>query len=242
MKMHRMMLRVGLAAVALGMASGAQATNIDTSLGALGSGENLSAFSFPETATYGQTFTVGAGDTLLTNFSMYLSVGQLNINFRSYIATWDGNNAVSLLYTSPIATAIGTGIVPQSLTYSEFGFSPGIAVTPGQKYVAFFSVTGLPQNTTGRAMPIGKNLLIGGESVFDNNSPYNFEQLFTSAWDIGSNNGYSMVYDTAFKASFTGSGSGAVPEPTTWALMIAGFGLTGAVLRRGQRQAHARLI
>jgi hypothetical protein len=30
----------------------------------------------------------------------------------------------------------------------------------------------------------------------------------------------------------SGSGSGAVPEPATWALMIAGFGLMGAALRR----------
>ncbi|PZQ62644.1 MAG: hypothetical protein DI570_09965 [Phenylobacterium zucineum] len=31
----------------------------------------------------------------------------------------------------------------------------------------------------------------------------------------------------------------AVPEPTTWALMIAGFGLAGATLRRHRRQALA---
>ena len=31
---------------------------------------------------------------------------------------------------------------------------------------------------------------------------------------------------------FSGSGGGAVPEPTTWALMLGGFGLAGAALRR----------
>lgn len=37
--------------------------------------------------------------------------------------------------------------------------------------------------------------------------------------------------DACFNA-FYGNGGGAVPEPGTWALMIAGFGLAGATLRR----------
>jgi hypothetical protein len=34
--------------------------------------------------------------------------------------------------------------------------------------------------------------------------------------------------------SITGSGfdTGAVPEPASWAMLIAGFGLTGAAMRR----------
>ena len=35
-------------------------------------------------------------------------------------------------------------------------------------------------------------------------------------------------------------GGGAVPEPANWALMIAGFGLTGAAMRR--RRARVRLV
>ena len=33
--------------------------------------------------------------------------------------------------------------------------------------------------------------------------------------------------------------NGGVPEPASWALMIAGFGLTGAMLRRRRRAACA---
>lgn len=36
-----------------------------------------------------------------------------------------------------------------------------------------------------------------------------------------------------------GSGVGGVPEPATWALMIGGFGMAGAMLRRRQRLALA---
>lgn len=38
---------------------------------------------------------------------------------------------------------------------------------------------------------------------------------------------------------FSGSGGGAVPEPSAWALMIGGFGLTGAALRRRRRVVAA---
>ena len=38
-----------------------------------------------------------------------------------------------------------------------------------------------------------------------------------------------------------GSGGGAVPEPTTWALMLSGFGFLGAMLRRQRRQGMASL-
>lgn len=38
----------------------------------------------------------------------------------------------------------------------------------------------------------------------------------------------------------TGIASVAVPEPSTWTLLIAGFGLVGVWLRRGSRVNHLR--
>lgn len=38
--------------------------------------------------------------------------------------------------------------------------------------------------------------------------------------------------DTCFNRFYGGGGGGAVPEPATWAMMIAGFGLAGATFRR----------
>jgi hypothetical protein len=39
-----------------------------------------------------------------------------------------------------------------------------------------------------------------------------------------------------FKVTTLDAPIGAVPEPSTWALMILGFGLVGGVIRRQQRQ------
>ncbi len=40
---------------------------------------------------------------------------------------------------------------------------------------------------------------------------------------------YIQIYDTALGQNEIGGG---VPEPTSWAMMIAGFGLVGAAMRR----------
>ena len=37
---------------------------------------------------------------------------------------------------------------------------------------------------------------------------------------------------TAFLAHFDGPGIAGVPEPASWAMLIAGFGLTGSAMRR----------
>ena len=52
---------------------------------------------------------------------------------------------------------------------------------------------------------------------------------------------YAMVNDTFHRnngGAFTANVS-AVPEPASWAMLIAGFGLTGAALRRRRMAAVA---
>ena len=49
---------------------------------------------------------------------------------------------------------------------------------------------------------------------------------------------YIRVYDTALTAAeVAGLGNGTVPEPASWIMLIAGFGLIGAAMRR-RAQAH----
>lgn len=55
---------------------------------------------------------------------------------------------------------------------------------------------------------------------------------------LSSNDLLGVAYDD-FSFTVDGGGPGGVPEPASWALMIAGFGLMGAALRRsGHRQAR----
>lgn len=43
--------------------------------------------------------------------------------------------------------------------------------------------------------------------------------------------------DRSFKANVSGTFAGAIPEPATWALMIAGFGMVGFAARRRRSRA-----
>lgn len=53
------------------------------------------------------------------------------------------------------------------------------------------------------------------------------------AFSSRNQSGYALLDEVSV------TGAAAVPEPTTWALMIGGFGLAGAALRRRQRLATA---
>lgn len=60
----------------------------------------------------------------------------------------------------------------------------------------------------------------------DTNNPY-------AGGNVLANSGYESFdgYDYAFR-TFASDGVGGVPEPTTWALTIAGFAMIGAAARR----------
>ena len=57
------------------------------------------------------------------------------------------------------------------------------------------------------------------------------------AWDGESIPGEDGIFTGLSEVQFQGSTAGAVPEPATWAMLLAGFGLVGAVRRR-QRLAQ----
>lgn len=96
-------------------------------------------------------------------------------------------------------------------TLQKFTFLPGLTLTAGQQYVAFLSVSNLPaQPLSAFTMPMNTDNPIAGDFVFLNNG------LDPGAWT------QRWVFDPSdvwFQVSFTA----AVPELSSWALLLLGF-------------------
>jgi hypothetical protein len=210
--------RMAAAALAAGllMAGPAFALDIDNTPGGISNYSGVE-FGLPGGSTsFGQTFV--AGGSTMNNFSLFLgnrSEGNGSLDLRGYVGTWTGDKLGSLLYTSGTRSVNNDNLV-------EFVFDTGgITVTQGVTYVAFISISELSRQPKSKYyMPIA-NTNIAGNFVY-NRSALDFGNLYTQAWIPTTD-----TSDAYFKAGF-----GAVPEPTSWALMICGFGLAGAALRR----------
>lgn len=73
-------------------------------------------------------------------------------------------------------------------------------------------------------------------SVFPNFGPTNLNTgTFAGATTFGTNRTSAFAFDVLNVANATGPGSGAVPEPATWAMLMLGFGAMGFSLRRKQK-------
>lgn len=187
----------------------------------------INAFGEPNTATYGQTFELEAGDdNVLNSIGWYMKdsyVGPSNsIDFGLYIYEWDGTKITGdAVFESEMLT-----VVPSGNTQHVVVETGNLVLETETQYVWFGSTSDYFDNTYGFASweVVSGDEYGNGQMVYINNGD-DFGLLSSQNWN-------PVDWDLSMEMEF----SAQVPEPATVSLMMAGFlGLTGMALRRKSR-------
>lgn len=180
--------------------------------------QSIYAFGANATPTYGQTFTAPGGE--LTSWTFF-DGDSTDHGAQLEIATWDGSTAGSPLYSSLTQSVAASGD-----WYSHTFSGINLSLTAGTSYIAFLTVTGVSDPVSYIGFAGSSSSPLGGE--FRYNYSYGDPAGNGSGW-------YDYVVPAMqYRATF---GSGAVPEPASWALMLGGFGLVGSAMRSSRRKA-----
>ena len=156
----------------------------------------------------------------------------LLLDYRVYDANLGLPEASQPLFSTTIAVAGPTPIVPFSAQNSDprtIGIGPtglSLALGPGQYWLALLSPTSESVRTAVGRTPNADSpdfILKAPDGSLDG----------PQRWFLGLNSvGSFGVRILAEPGGGGGGGPGAIPEPASWAMLIAGFGLTGAMARR----------
>lgn len=213
--MPNRLLKIALVASAMIAAAPVLAS---TTIANVDSGQDIGNFGRPDTQTYGQVFRAPVTG-VLSSFTFWLNgtiqgvsggVGTWNDTDLSYNT---GNGSPTNLFLGSPFTASGATTV-----------TPGISVTAGQLYVAYLTVFGNAGPTGTATFDLGTPNPDLGYFVFNNTD----NPVGDPSWNYFANFG-----NARFSATF--DAQAAVPEPSTWALMILGFGAMGFAMRRRQK-------
>lgn len=183
-----------------------------------------------QTVFIGQSFTAPASGSL-TNLQFTLLSGSTLTSVQAFLFALDGSLATTF---TPGAELWRSAAVAG--TSGLLNFSPtGVELTAGQNYVAFlgtYYTTGTGQAGVSSCNPFG-----GGACAVSNLNP-NVGRAITGR-ALGDNFDelvFAQVVNGSQDLTFSATVS-AVPEPGTWAMMLTGFGLVGAAMRRRNRKS-----
>ena len=249
-KMRKMMLRAGLAAMALGMAGSAQAAQyLTTYQGIVGNHRESSGPAIDELGLFGTPNSVLTGRAFTVVYTLDDAVPGTN-------ETNDGVNHFKSGVVSPSNPFYSATITINGIDFLFADNSPLFGQTGLTQFGAYGSVTSnLYSNTTGAGIVFTATSSTGNFlSSVNFGDPYTYTLrpgdsgrglLQTAAPGVGRrNNGFRYTIAELNITSISGGpvqvNPGAVPEPASWALMIAGFGLVGSAMRRkAARVAYA---
>lgn len=172
-------------------------------------------------------YTSDATAAVVTNYGNCSTAGVFDAPF-TYSACAGG-------YAGNVLNNSTDGVDSQKDALAALGFD-----TSGFDFNSFFKIDSLGgADVTSPPAPLMTGTTIfgihfGGGSVLGNATAfYKFDAGTGTTTIPFATNGSSgwVLYQTG--------GAGAVPEPATWAMMIAGFGLVGATMRRRRGSAVA---
>ena len=160
--------------------------------------------------------------------------------FESITVRGDAPPRPGLLHSDAVeVNKKGTGSAAITIWVTRTGFVP-LGKKQYQSYTT--NNVGGAVDSTLSTLVSSSNALFAGTSIgsFHNNTNGSDNKNLTTYFDFSANHTYSVTHKYIIKApSSPGSQRSAsptigtsVPEPATWALMIAGFGGAGAMLRR----------
>jgi hypothetical protein len=169
----------------------------------------------------GQTFKSPIAGQL-TDFQFTLNSSTITSLYAA-VYEWNGSNPTSLLWQSSTVSGIASGANGSGV----LDFSPtGVNLLAGHTYVALLSTFGIAGDT-GSAI-FGSCFNAGCTTSDPNLGNLVYANVYSDGTKTWSN--AFGIYDATFQATVS-----AVPEPSTWAMMILGFFGVGfiAYRRRG---------
>lgn len=173
------------------------ASTSDVIIGPGAQGSDISAFGYPDTATYGETITSPGG--LLKSFTFWVSL-PAGLEWQGEVYAWDTTSTRAVgpaLWESPVVTATGGTHVPVTFT------TTGVPTTAGQHYVLFGTISKVYSQDYGKGAGSwsfnGNASTYSGGDVYWENNESDVSQWTGRSWDkwIGGDLGFTADFGPA---------------------------------------------